>query len=130
MIVADASIIVDSLVEDGPAGDRKRARIQGERGHAPELLDVEVIHALRRLQRRGELDDRRAEQALYDLATLPFVRTPHRYLTARAWELRHNLTSYDAVYVALAEALDAPLLTTDAALARAPGLACEVELLA
>ena len=129
MIVVDASVIATSLVDDGDAGDRARARLRGERLVAPHLLDVEVISAWRRQAAVGELDERRVALALTDLGDLRVRRVPHRALLDRCWELRANVTSYDAVYVALAERLDAVLLTADARLAAAPLVRCEVELL-
>lgn len=101
-------------------------------GHAlaaPELIDLETVSVLRRQMGVGALEARRATLALRDLVELPLRRAPHGPLLARCWELRENLTVYDASYVALAELLDVALLTADARLAAAPGLRCEVELL-
>ena len=106
MIVVDASVLATALGDDGPDGDLARARLRGERLSAPELVDLEVASVLRRQVRGGEVDIRRAALALADLAALPLRRAPHRRLLARCWELRDNLTVYDASYVALAEALD------------------------
>jgi predicted nucleic acid-binding protein len=129
VIVADASILVVALSDDGPDGDQIRARLRGEHITVPELADVEVASVLRRHLRIGTLDARRAGLALSDLAALPARRAPHRPLLARCWELRDNLTMYDAAYVALAEALGATLLTGDRRLAAAPGPRCEIEVL-
>ena len=129
MIVVDASVLATSLGDDGPDGDQARARLRGERLTAPELVDLEVVSVLRRQVRAGALDIRRAALALADLGALPLRRTPHRPLLARCWELRDNLTIYDAAYVALAEALGVLLLTGDARLARATGPACTIEVL-
>ena len=96
---------------------------------APELVDLEVASVLRRQDRAGLLDTRRANLALTDLTALPMHRASHVPLLARCWELRHNLTTYDAAYVALAEALDATLLTGDRRLAGATGPTCTIELL-
>jgi predicted nucleic acid-binding protein len=104
--------------------------LRGERLVAPELVDLEVLSTLRRAARGGRLDERRSGQALHDLAALPLRRVPHLPLLPRVWELRDNLTAYDAAYVALAEALDALLLTADAAMGKASGVRCEVEVLA
>jgi predicted nucleic acid-binding protein len=93
------------------------------------LIDLEVASAWRGQVRSGRLAAGRAEAAFSDLAALPLERTPHGPLMARIWELRHNLTTYDAAYVALAEAMDTVLVTGDARIARAPGIECEVELL-
>ena len=129
MIVVDASVLATALGDDGPDGDRARDRLRGERLSAPELVDLEVASVLRRQVKGGEVDTRRAALALADLAALPLRRAPHRPLLARCWELRDNLTIYDASYVALAEALDVTLLTGDGRLARAPGPRCHVEIL-
>jgi predicted nucleic acid-binding protein len=129
VIVVDASVLATALGDDGPDGDRARARLRGERLSAPELVDLEVASVLRRQVQGGEVDIRRAALALADLAALPLRRAPHRPLLARCWELRDNLTVYDASYVALAEALEVTLLTGDGRLARAPGPRCRVEIL-
>lgn len=96
--------------------------------HAPHLLDVEFVHALRRLVVRGELTADRAWDAVVDLQDLAVARYPHEPLLDRMWELRENLTAYDASFIALAEALGAPLVTLDARLAQAPGHEARVEL--
>ncbi|WP_203337711.1 type II toxin-antitoxin system VapC family toxin [Nocardioides limicola] len=127
MLVVDASILVVALADDGTDGDGVRARLRGEQLTAPELIDLEVASVLRGRLAGGHLDDRRAELALGDLGAIPLTRVPHRRLIARCWELRSNLTVYDAAYVALAEALDATLLTGDARLARATGPLCPIE---
>jgi predicted nucleic acid-binding protein len=129
VIVADASVLVVALADDGPDGDQARARLRGERVALPELADLEVASVLRRQLAAGALDARRAGLALDDLAALPARRAPHRPLLARCWELRDNLTIYDAAYVALAEAMQATLLTADRRLARAPGPRCPIEIL-
>ena len=129
MLVVDASVVVAALADDGPDGDQARARLRGERLVAPELVDLEVASVLRRQVRVSAIDARRANLALSDLAALPVQRAPHRPLLSRCWELRENLTIYDAAYVALAEALEADLLTGDARLAKAPGIRCRVEVL-
>lgn len=129
MIVVDASIIVTSLGDDGDDGDRARDRLRAERSLvAPHLIDLEVVSAWRRLAAAGDLDERRARLALEDLGALRIERVPHTPLLSRCWDLRMNLTLYDAVYVALAEALDVTLLTADARLAGAAGTRCEIEL--
>jgi predicted nucleic acid-binding protein len=129
VIVADASVLVTALGDDGPDGDRTRARLRGERLSAPEIVDLEIASVLRRQVRSGEMDLRRAGLALADLAAMPLRRASHKPLLARCWELRDNITPYDAAYVALAEALEAILLTGDERLARAPGPRCHVEVL-
>ncbi|HUS61096.1 MAG TPA: type II toxin-antitoxin system VapC family toxin [Acidimicrobiales bacterium] len=127
MIVVDASILVTALADDGPDGDRHRGRLAGERLAAPHLIDVEVVSAWRRLAATGRLDARRAAFARADLRSLPIDRVPHAALLERCWELRSNITTYDAAYVALAELLDAPLVTLDARLSGAPGPTCIIE---
>ncbi len=129
MLVVDASVLVVALADDGSDGDTARARLRGEDLAAPELLDLEVASVLRRQAASGLLDASRAEMALADLNASPHQRAPHLPLLARAWELRENLTIYDAAYVALAEALQVALLTGDKRLARAPGPRCEIEVL-
>ncbi len=128
MIVVDASVVVAAVAARG-GGDVVRARLAGEQLHAPHLLDLEVASALRRLVGRRAITATAASTALDDLQHLPVRRVPHVRLLPRCWELRRNLSIYDAVYVALAEALDLPLLTADRRLARAPGIRCDVEVL-
>jgi predicted nucleic acid-binding protein len=129
VIVADASVWAVALADDGPDGDQVRARLRGEHVALPELAYLEVASVLRRQLAVGALDARRAGLALDDLAALPARRAPHRPLLTRCWELRDNLTIYDATYVALAEAVNATLLTADRRLARAPGPRCPIEVL-
>jgi predicted nucleic acid-binding protein len=127
VLVVDASVLVVALADDGPDGDQARARLRGEELAAPELLDVEVASVLRRQVRLGAAAPRRAELALVDLAAAPVARAPHQPLLARCWELRDNLTIYDATYVALAEALGVDFLTGDVRLANATGPRCHIE---
>ncbi len=96
--------------------------------HVPHLLDVEVAQVIRRHAANREIDAERGRMALADLADFPLRRYPHDFLLPRVWELRNNLTAYDAIYVALAEVLDAPLLTRDKRLATAPGHHARIEL--
>jgi predicted nucleic acid-binding protein len=121
MIVLDASAAVEVLLLT-PAGLTLGARIFGsaENLHAPDLLDIEVVQIVRRYERIGDLSASRGQDVVEDLFDLPIERYSHRPLLPRIWELRRNLTAYDAAYVALAEALDATLITRDARLARAP----------
>jgi predicted nucleic acid-binding protein len=130
VLVVDASVLAPALADDGPDGDAARQRLRGESLVAPELVDLETTWVIRRQTQTGRVDLRRAGLALADLVELPLRRAAHRPLLARAWELRENLTVYDAVYVALAEAFDVVLLTADTHLANAPGPRCEIELLA
>jgi len=126
-VVVDASALVVAFADDGPAGRRLRDRLRRDRLAAPEVVYLEVANALRKAKRRGTLDERRSGEALRDLTGLSLRSFPHRPFLGRVWELRENLSSYDAAYVALAEALGVALLTADAHLAQAPGLRCEVE---
>jgi predicted nucleic acid-binding protein len=128
LIVVDASAMLEvllgtatgALVED-------RLLTGGESLHAPHLLDVEVAQVLRRYTAAGELTPERGREALMDLVDFPVHRYPHDVLLPRIWELRHNVTTYDAAYVALAETLAAPLVTCDARLGTAPRHAAKVE---
>lgn len=129
MIVVDASVVVTALADDGDDGDRVRSRLRGEQLTAPHLIDVEVASAWRRLAAAGHLNERRAALAFEDLRSLRLERIPYAPLLARCWELRHNLTIYDAAYVALAELTSTSLLTGDTKLAAAPGIRCPVEVL-
>ncbi|MCU1484115.1 MAG: putative nucleic acid-binding protein contains domain [Actinomycetia bacterium] len=129
MIVVDASVVVTAVAAVGPDGTLARHRLTGEHLHAPHLLDLEVASALRQLVGRRAIKAAAAATALDELTRLPLRRVPHVRLLPRCWELRHNLSTYDACYVALAEALRLPLLTADQRLARAPGIRCDVELL-
>jgi predicted nucleic acid-binding protein len=120
VIVLDASVVVHLLLNDPPArANTLRRRLGTEPLQAPHLLDVEVTHVLRRYLLSGRIPLSLANNALSNLAELRIVRHPHYPYLKRIWELRSNLTAYDATYVALAEALDAPLLTSDGRMARA-----------
>ncbi len=132
MIVLDASAAIDLLLDTPPHATAFAARIGAAPGGAaaPHLLDVEVGHVLRRLVRQKAVTASRARAALDDLLDLPLVRYGHGPLVHRALDFRDSLTFYDAVYVALAEALAAPLLTRDAALARSAGHRARIELFA
>ena len=128
MLVVDTSAVVAALVGRPP--DRRLTDRLGADGdlHVPHLLDVELLHALGRLVRTGQLSEERAADARADFAELAVVRYGHQPLADRAWELRGKLTADDATFVALAEALAVPLVTCDARLARAPGHRAAVEL--
>lgn len=128
MIVLDASAAVDWLLQSA-AAQRIESRIfsRNQSLHAPELLDLEVAQVLRRLVREAAVSASRAEAALQDLLDLRLTRYPHSLLLPRIWQLRHNLSAYDAAYVALAEKLGATLLTRDAKLASASGHAATIE---
>ena len=130
MIVVDASALLEVLLQT-PASEKVSERLwgQNESLHAPHLLDLEVTQVLRRYTLSGEMDANRGGQALEDFADLNLNRYPHDVFLPRIWSLRQNLTAYDAAYIALAEALEAPLITRDAALARASGHVAHVELI-
>ncbi|HEX7291882.1 MAG TPA: type II toxin-antitoxin system VapC family toxin [Conexibacter sp.] len=123
--VVDASVVVDLLVEH-PRATGVRMALEGIDGVAPSLLDAEVLHAITRYVRRGEMSDERAQQALALLIDADIDRFPIAPLVADAWALRHNVSSYDAFYIALARSLACPLITCDRALAGAPGLGVTV----
>jgi predicted nucleic acid-binding protein len=131
LIVIDASALLEILLHSRRAEPLMvRALDASERLHAPHLLDIEVTQVFRRLVQRKEITLARAEQAFDDFSNLVIERHEHRSLLPRVWELRDSLTAYDAAYVALAEALDAPLLTCDAKLAGARGHRATIELVA
>jgi predicted nucleic acid-binding protein len=128
MLVVDASLVVDYLLDDGERGAWSAARIASAgRLHAPHLLDFEVASAARSLVGRGLASPERGRTALRDLADLAVQRYPAVHLLDRIWQLRLTMTTYDASYVALAEALALPLATTDSKLARAGGHRAHVE---
>jgi predicted nucleic acid-binding protein len=129
VIVLDASAVIELLLQTA-TGKRVARRIsaRGQGLHAPHLVDVEVLQVLRRWEARGALSPGRAAEAVADLSELDVRRHPHDVLAPRIWELRANVTAYDAAYLALAEGLRAPLLTTDGRLARAPGHRATVEI--
>lgn len=130
MIVVDASVLASALIDDDDDDNHTRQRLAAEETlFAPEIIDLEIANAWRRDLRAGRLDEDRAQQARGDLTALRLVRVSHRPFMDRVWELRRNLTPYDAAYVALAEALGATLLTVDGRSTRAPSLRCAVELL-
>ncbi len=129
MIVLDASAAIDCLLQTA-AGQRIEQRIYSHREslHAPHLLDLEVGQVLRRLVREGTVSTGRADQAIEDLLDLRITRYPHFVLLPRIWQLRNNLSAYDAAYVALAEKLGARLVTRDSRLASASGHTAPIEL--
>ncbi len=130
MIVLDTSAAVELLLNtERGALVAERVRPSEVTLHAPHLLSVEVVQALRRLTGSGTVSSRRGRAALDDLSDLGVEYYDHDVLVPRIWQLRSNLTAYDAAYVALAEVLGAPLVTFDANLANAPGNRATVELL-
>lgn len=131
MIVLDASVLVDFLLQLPPHAEAITERIRAESPDlaVPYLLDVEVAQVLRRFVLRGEVAADFAKGVLADLRDLPLVRYPHAAFLEQAFELRENVTVYDAVYLVLAEALDATLVTRDRALAGVPGYERRVEVI-
>ena len=121
MIVLDASAVIEVLLQSEVGRSLEGRVFGGEVLNAPHLLDLEVAQVLRRHVQRGGLDPSRAEGALQDFHDLRIERYPHHLFLGRIWALRENVTAYDAAYLALAEALEAPLLTTDRRLADVPG---------
>lgn len=126
MIVVDASALV-ALLSAGVDGEWVADRVRGHELVAPHLVCFEAANILRRLESAGFLDRSQAAQAHADLLALPLDLAAYDAVAARAWALRANVTVYDAAYVALAEVLEAPLITLDRRLARAPGIRCAVE---
>ena len=129
MIVVDASALLEALLRTSAAkAVEDRFFAPRQTLHAPHLIDVEVAQVIRRYAANREIDGERGRIALADLADFPLRRYPHDLLLPRIWDLRNNLTAYDATYVALAEALDAPVLTRDRRLAAAAGHRAQIEL--
>ena len=127
MKVVDASVLVNALGDAGDAGRAARAALRAaEQLTAPDLINVEVMAALRRWWLAGSLSDAQFEAASSDLQQLALPRVPTRHLVARAYDLRARVSAYDAMYVALAEALDCDLLTGDRRLANANGPRCRI----
>ena len=130
MIVIDASALLEFLLQTA-LGVRVEARLFGENAelHAPHLLDVEIAQALRRLLRMGEVSSIRAGEVIADLTDLDLHRHSHVDLLDRAWKLRNNMSACDAMYIALAEALEAPIVTCDHPLGIAPGHRARIEVI-
>ena len=131
MIVVDASVVANLVGDDGVAGNhaREMVRSSGDAVAVPDLVDVESVAVFRRRWLNRDMTEQRFRDAVDDLIALPFRRFPVAPLMVRAFELRDDVTAYDACYVALAEALDATLVTADARLAAAPGVSCRVHVL-
>lgn len=131
MIVVDASVVANAIADDHADGDRARGRLTGAGDLvAPDLVDVETVSVLRRRWLAGDLTVRRFSTAVADLEDLEVTRFPTLPLMRRAYELRANLTTYDAAYVVLAEQLACTLVTADSRMARAPGIRCSVDVVA
>ena len=130
MLVVDASCLCEVLIGGRGAGPIQRRLTADEDHAAPHVIDVEVLSVLRRERFLGRLDRTEADQAVEDLHAWPGERFGHRLLLPRAWELRFTVRAWDAMYVALAEALDAVLITTDRRLATATGPTCAIEVVA
>jgi predicted nucleic acid-binding protein len=130
VIVVDASALLEFLLQTS-IGVRVEERIfrDADELHAPHVVDVEVVQGLRRLVRMGEVSSGRADEAIVDLADLDLHRHPHVDLLGRGWKLRDNVSAYDAMYVALAEALEATVVTCDRPLAKAPGRGTRIEVI-
>ena len=129
MLIVDASCLYE-VVADAAQGEQVRERLAADTDHAaPHVIDAEVLSIVRRDRMLGRLDSTGALQAIEDLRDWPGERFGHRGLLERAWELRDNVRAWDALYVALAEALDATLITLDQRLGRVEGLACPVEVI-
>ncbi len=129
MLVVDASVIASAIVDAGEDGQRFRDRLRGETIAGPDLLRIEVMSVVRRHANAGSITREQADAAFEDLVDLPISVFPTAPLLPRVWELRDNVTSYDGCYIALAEAVDCPLLTADRRLANAPGARCVIEVL-
>jgi predicted nucleic acid-binding protein len=131
MAVVDATVLVEYLA-DAPQAELAHEQLSRHRSRlwAPHLIDAEVGHALKRHVRHGELEADDAEHGLDELIAMDLERVDHAPLLPRAWELRDNLSFYDALYVSLAEAIRQPLITFDGRIAKAPGLDAEIEVLA
>lgn len=127
MIVVDASAVLEVLLRTEAAAVVEARLFGGETLHAPHLLDLEVAQVLRRYERAGDLTPGRAREALEDLGSVRIERYSHDVFLARIWALRANATAYDACYLALAEALNAPLVTRDRMLSTVPGHTARVE---
>jgi predicted nucleic acid-binding protein len=130
VIVVDASAVIEVVLRTrAAAAVERRVHDMRETLHAPHLIDIEVAHIIRRSAISGEIAADRGQAAIEDLVDFPLRRHPHLWLLPRMWQLRHNLTAYDAAYVALAEALDAPLVTRDRRLAASSGHRARIELI-
>lgn len=126
MIVLDNSALIEYLVGDNEIGRRVRHLLAGQEVAVPHVIELECLSVLRRLVRHGNLDSIRAEEAFELFRRLPLHRHDHASSLARIWELRHNMTPYDAAFAALAEQVGASLVTADRKFEKTPGLRCQV----
>ncbi|QKW07675.1 type II toxin-antitoxin system VapC family toxin [Streptomyces sp. NA04227] len=129
MIVVDNSVLVSLFTDKGPLGQACADRLDRQQLFAPALVDVEALNAVKGLLRGGKISEDLADEVVRGLPFFPMKRVPHEGLVPRIWELRHNFSPYDATYVALAEQLDAVLVTGDERLQRATGKKCVVEVI-
>jgi len=129
LIVVDASVLANAIGDDGADGNRARAALAHQDLSAPDFVDVETVSVLRKRWLTRTITTRRFATAIDDLQSFPIDRCPALALMRRAYELRANVTAYDAAYIALAEVLGCALVTADARLARAPGIRCPVTIL-
>jgi predicted nucleic acid-binding protein len=128
MIVVDTSAVLEALVASSPMPALTERLREDSDWAAPHLIDVEFLHVLRRLVASDQVSLHRAEDALDDFRDLAMTRYPHHPLAERIWELRHNMTAYDAAFVSLGEALGVTLVTIDARLAATPGHHARIEI--
>jgi predicted nucleic acid-binding protein len=128
MIVIDASVLSTALIDDEAHGKLARTMLAGEELAAPAIVDLEVTSVIGKRLRAGLVTEHRAALAMSDLIAIPIQRVPHIGLLQRIWELRHNVTPYDAAYVALAELMSATLLTSDIRLSKAPEIDCSIKI--
>jgi predicted nucleic acid-binding protein len=129
VLVVDASVLAPVVADGGDDGQRFRERLRGETVIGPDLLRIEVVSVLRRHADSGSLTDQQADGAVDDLLAFPITVFPTAPLLGRVWQLRQNVRAYDGCYIALAEAVEHPLLTADRRLANAPGIRCAIEVL-
>lgn len=128
-IVVDAGVLAVALVDNESEGQQVRRRLLGHALYAPEMIDLEVTNVVRKHVMFAGLSPGRAAQAIDDLSKLPLVRVPHRPLLDRVWQLYRNAAPYDAAYVAVAELVDATLVTADVRLSKVPGTRCRFDVL-
>lgn len=126
-VVVDASVLIELLTQESRRAELSLRRLTGVQLHVPEHLPAEVMNVVRRMRNAGLVHPRLADDAMTGFWDMALTRWPLEWTSGRAWQLGASLSSYDAAYVALAELLEAPLVTLDARIARAPGIRCVVE---